>query len=453
MKHTSIKLNTPCEFINITPLNPLISKCQIKVCWVGDIPNRNKSIITKEVAKKLANSLPGSPIVGYFNESAQDFETHSKELAFVDGGITLVSKTRPYGFVDLNAKCWFLKFLDDGVVEREYLMTEGYLWTGQYPECKRIIDKGNNQSMELDQETLDGFWTKNDNKDLRFFIINEALISKLCVLGEEKEPCFEGASIKYEFSLDPEFKENLQTMMNQLQQILNKGGETPMEDNKILEEEIEFAKKQEEEEKENKTEEKKDETEKEDNKKTEEKVEDEEEKKKKTQFAKEEEEEKKEDVCPKCGKPVSECTCEEDKKTKYELSEIPEYVTLQDDYSTLQTNFEALTIEKENLEEEVLSLREFKAKTERKEKEEMVKSFYMLSDEDKADVVNNIDTYSLDEIEGKLSIICVRNKVNFNLEDESKEERDPVSYDLNSGALEDNVPAWIRAVRANQNSN
>lgn len=226
-----------------------------------------------------------------------------------------------------------------------------------------------------------------------------------------------------------------------------------MEDNKILEEEIEFAKKQEEEEKENKTEEKKDETEKEDNKKTEEKVEDEEEKKKKTQFAKEEEEEKKEDVCPKCGKPVSECTCEEDKKTKYELSEIPEYVTLQDDYSTLQTNFEALTIEKENLEEEVLSLREFKAKTERKEKEEMVKSFYMLSDEDKADVVNNIDTYSLDEIEGKLSIICVRNKVNFNLEDESKEERDPVSYDLNSGALEDNVPAWIRAVRANQNSN
>jgi hypothetical protein len=34
--------------------------------------------------------------------------------------------------------------LDDGEHEREYLMTEGYLWTGQYPEAQRIIDEGNN---------------------------------------------------------------------------------------------------------------------------------------------------------------------------------------------------------------------------------------------------------------------------------------------------------------------
>ena len=57
MKHTSVKLNTPCEFINITPMNPLISKCQIKVCYVGDEPNRNKSIITKDVAREMANRL------------------------------------------------------------------------------------------------------------------------------------------------------------------------------------------------------------------------------------------------------------------------------------------------------------------------------------------------------------------------------------------------------------
>jgi hypothetical protein len=48
-------------------------------------------------------------------------------------------------------------------VEREYLMTEGYLWTGQYPECQRIIDKGNNQSMELDEKSINGSWTKNSN--------------------------------------------------------------------------------------------------------------------------------------------------------------------------------------------------------------------------------------------------------------------------------------------------
>ena len=34
--------------------------------------------------------------------------------------------------------------IKQSLVEREYLMTEGYLWTKQYPECQRIIDKGNN---------------------------------------------------------------------------------------------------------------------------------------------------------------------------------------------------------------------------------------------------------------------------------------------------------------------
>ena len=78
MKHTSVKIESPVEFINITPLNPLISQCQIKVCYVGDEPNRNRSVITKDVAKQIANSLPGSPIVGYYNEDKEDFEEHNR---------------------------------------------------------------------------------------------------------------------------------------------------------------------------------------------------------------------------------------------------------------------------------------------------------------------------------------------------------------------------------------
>lgn len=125
----SIKLNMPCEMINITPMNPLISKCQIKVCYVSDEPNRNGSIITKEVARDMANSLPGSPIVGYFNEETGDFEEHNRALEISDGEFKLVDTTRPYGFVDLGAKVWFQKF-QEGEEVREYLMTEGFLWTG-----------------------------------------------------------------------------------------------------------------------------------------------------------------------------------------------------------------------------------------------------------------------------------------------------------------------------------
>ena len=71
----------------------------------------------------------------------------------------------------------------------------------------------------------------------------------------------------------------------------------------------------------------------------------------------------------------------------------------------------------------------------------------MLSDELKKDVVDNIDTYSLEDIEAKLSILCVRNKVSFDLEKDKEVE--PVSYSLNdSGSSTDNVPEWIKAIQS-----
>ena len=77
----------------------------------------------------------------------------------------------------------------------------------------------------------------------------------------------------------------------------------------------------------------------------------------------------------------------------------------------------------------------------------MIASFYMLSDDDKKDVIDNIDTYSLDDIEAKLSILCVRNKVSFKLDEDDKNENEPTTYGLN-GSLEDEdatTPAWVKA--------
>lgn len=402
--HNSVKLGTSCEFINLTPINPLISRCQIKVCYVGDEPNRNNSIITKDVAKELANSLPGSPIVGYFNTDKGDFEGHNREIDITDGQFHIKDTTKPYGFVDLNAKCWFQKFLDEGV-EHEYLMTEGYLWTGQYPEAQRIIERGNNQSMELDENFVKGNWTKSDNGEPQFFIINEAIISKLCILGEDVEPCFEGAQIsKVQFCFEDGFKQQLFSMIEQLKEILNEGGE--------------FV-----------------------------------EKEKETNTIDNQEEEK-EEVCPHCGKPLSECECEEeekeneDKKDKYVLDEIQEYVELLARHSNLENSFNELEMRYNSMKADYEELVNFKKSVEKKEKQSMIDSFYMLSAEDKKEVQENIDNYTLEEIEAKLSIICVRNKVNFNLEDDGFKDskNNPTAYNLREVENE-NVPAWIKAVQ------
>mgnify|MGYP007077153423 FL=1 len=77
----------------------------------------------------------------------------------------------------------------------------------------------------------------------------------------------------------------------------------------------------------------------------------------------------------------------------------------------------------------------------------------MLSDEDKADVISNKANYSLDEIESKLSVICVRKRVNFDLEDTSKKEEvveNVTTYNMND--VEPTTPAWIAALKNTRNS-
>ena len=500
----SIRLNMPIEFINVTPINPLISRCEIKVCWVGDEPNRNRSIITKDVARQMANSIPGSPIVGYFNENNKDFEEHNRKLDFKDGKLKLFDETRPYGFVDLNAKVWFAKYQDPDGVIREYMVTQGYLWTKQYPECQRILDKGNNHSMELDEDTLNAFWTKNENGKPQFFIINEALVSKLCVLGDDFEPCFEGSNITaptIQFSLDDGFKEQLFSMMNELTDLLKEGGtkvftrysvsvgdalwtalysiakpeysiESVCEDgeqkfavlsaddkyyrlNFTIEENNEIS------------------INKEEIAELASYTPDEE-----PQFNAEDianwelslvpvqeepiveepapaAEEQPEDPAepeteePKIEEPeIQEPEIPAEEPVKYVLEEIPEYTELCTKYAALEESYNTLLAEKTNLEKDYTSLVEFKKTIEKKDKEAMIKSFYMLSDDDKKDVIENIDTYSVEEIEAKLSIICVRNRVSFAIEEDNTPKDKPTTYNLNGhdDAFEDaSVPAWVKA--------
>lgn len=492
--HTSVRLESPIEFLNITPYNPLISRCEIKVCYVGDQANRNKSIITKAVATEMANSLPGSPIVGYWDEETKDFVSHSKILEVKDGQLVLKDMTKPIGFVDLNAKVWFAKYLDDGQDEHEYLMTEGWLWTGRFPEVQRIIEQGNNQSMELDEKNLNAFWSKDNNGKPEFFIINEAIIKGLCVLGENNEPCFEGAKITaptIQFSFDEGFKEQLFSMMNELTKLLNKEEQRVLtrysvtigdalwtalyeytenldcaydivgvyEDGEqkfaVLKADDKYSRI--------------DFSINEDNTYTigaELVAFDSYEPDAEPQFAaeaiaeyvaqkkgKKEEEDTEENEDTTKKENTSEEEEDEDKKKKkkeYSLEEIPEYVELRDAFNTLKTQYDALEVNYNNMKTSVADLTQFKNTVLKKEKQEMINSFYMLSDEDKKDVIDHIDEYSKDEIEAKLSIICVRNRVSF---EEENKSNNPTTYSFNDiNNKENTVPAWVKSVMATKSS-
>ena len=434
------------EFINITSISPLISKCEIKVLYVGQ--NRNKSYITKEVAAAMAQTLPGTPIVGRFIESKEDYGDHGDQVIIDGDGVKFNKLTKPYGFVAPDAKVWFQEFQDTdefgNVTIREYLMTEGYLWTEQYEECKRILNDGNPQSMELYKKTLKGHWSTDTNTGIEFFIINDAMFLNLCVLGEDVEPCFEGANItspniSASFSKDSKtIVKTLSDMMLELKFALQ-GGQQEMDGNTVIpsvvEEEAVLENPTVEENLENSSTEqdKVDETpvvENQDN--TEE-------------FAKKDDEEDKEDESNKDesndNSSEDKKEDEEDKEKKYSLEE----------YNALQSQLDELQEKYSLLEVECNSLREFKNNIEDSKKDELIASFCMLSDEDKQDVIENKSKYSLDDIEAKLSVICYRKKVNFDLSngetENNNEEVAPITYNLNETEA-NAIPAWIKAVQA-----
>lgn len=450
--HKSISTLDSPEFINLQPLdvNPLMSSCEIKVLYLGE--NRNHSFITEEVASDMAKTLRGAPIVGYYRESKEDFTDHGEKVIFDDEGIKFECMTKPYGFVAPDAKVWFQNFEDTdefgNTVVRKYLMTTGYLWTGQFEEAKLAIDEGRPQSMELDEESLDGHWATNNNTGMDFFIINDAIFSKLCILGDDVEPCFEGANItapevSTSFTkIDETFKQTLYSMMQDLKKYALEGGqsmdneekenivetvettpvETETEITEVEETVVENVETQNSTKVQSETE--SEFTSKEDKEKDNKDEDDKKKKEEDNEDGNEDEDDKK----------------KKEDEEKYSLLE-KEYNTLQSQFADLQSKYDELVA--------------FKASIEDKEKDALINKFYMLSDEDKADVIANKAKYTLDDIEAKLSIICVRKKVNFDLEDNSKQDNkeEDVTTTFALSDVESDVPAWVSALKNTQNRN
>ena len=459
MMHQSIATIDSPEFINLKPLeiNPLMSSCEIKVLYLGE--NRNHSYITKDVATEMAKTLRGAPIVGYYKEDKEDFRDHGNKMILDDEGIKFECLTKPYGFVAPDAQVWFQKFEDTdefgNKIEREYLMTTGYLWTGQFEEAKLALE-GRPQSMELDDETLDGHWSTNSNTGMDFFIINDAIFSKLCILGNDVEPCFEGAritapEISSTFTMDDNFRRTLFTMMQDLQSALKGGYKMELEDKNVetevttaIEEEVTPVEEATTEapieeavvEEENSTED------------TEVAID-------ATQSGQEEyaaEEENKEESEEIIEEEVStEDTeteeVEEDASEENKVEEVEDYSLLKEELNSLKASYA-------EMEKKYQELVTFKEAVDNEKKDALINSFYMLSDDDKKDVIENKANYSLDEIESKLSVICVRKKVNFDLEDNDKNEDNTednvLTYSLNTESPV--IPGWLSALKAAKDS-
>ena len=352
-----------------TVINPEFARVKVYVCYAGK--NRNRSEISREVLDKISQSIYGVPVVAEYNKDTNTFKGHGGKLEITDEGMDWVQTTVPYGFVDPQTPVFYEEVTElDGITKNEYLCCYAYLWYKRYPEVESVLRNQDNspigQSMEI--EVSDYSWSEDD-----YCVIKDGHFSALCMLGVE--PCFESAKVTSRFSkedIENEYQEMIKSFKKYTLSNFEEGGEEVQEEEKKIEMEEETAEPKVEEPvvEEVKAEETPSEEEKSED--FEEEVVEETKEEKEEEFAqKDEAEEVKIDFEAKYNEVVN------------ELNELKaSFVDLQGELEVAKDNYS-------KLEEEVVSLREFKSNIEFEEHKSMVDERL-----DKYSELETIDGYS-----------------------------------------------------------
>ena len=153
-----------------------ISRGRCRVFYKGR--NRNGTYITDEFAQKLIDSAPYTPVKGIYE--VDDYTDHGQKR----------SEGRIYGIVPADPNFAWEKHVDVDGVEREYACFDVLYYTALYKEAGEI--DGKSESMELYRGTLKGDWKIVEGK--KTYVFTDGCFLGLQALGDDVEPCFEGAS-------------------------------------------------------------------------------------------------------------------------------------------------------------------------------------------------------------------------------------------------------------------
>ena len=189
---------------NIEKYNDVLSKARCRIFY--KYGNRNGTYITDEFAEKLLETLPYAPVKGIYEYD--DYTDHGSRR----------SEGRIYGIVPENPNISWEPHLDEDGVERTYACADVLIFTALYAEAGDIV--GKSQSMELYEPSLKYHQAIYDGQ--KFIVFDEGCFLGLQVLGDDVEPCFEGASFfELQTSIDKVIKK-----IQEIEAIYTKNGGT-----------------------------------------------------------------------------------------------------------------------------------------------------------------------------------------------------------------------------------
>ena len=196
---------------NLTKYSDTISKGRCRIFY--KYANRNGTYITDEFAEKLLSTIPYTPVKGIYDNFDEDYTDHGNKR----------SLGRIYGIVPENPNLQWEKHLDEDGIEREYACVDVLIFTALYEEAGEIIGKA--QSMEIYEPSIKGSWKIINGR--RMFEYTEGSFLGLQVLGEDVEPCFEGAAFFSLYSSLKQLVDEIKEYTLKLPEI-NTGGQSQM---------------------------------------------------------------------------------------------------------------------------------------------------------------------------------------------------------------------------------
>ena len=196
---------------NLTKYSDTISKGRCRIFY--KYANRNGTYITDEFAEKLLSTIPYTPVKGIYDDFDEDYTDHGNKR----------SLGRIYGIVPENPNLQWEKHLDEDGIEREYACVDVLIFTALYEEASEILGKA--QSMEIYEPSIKGSWKIINGR--RMFEYTEGSFLGLQVLGEDVEPCFEGAAFFSLYSSLKQLGDEIKEYTLKLPEI-NTGGQSQM---------------------------------------------------------------------------------------------------------------------------------------------------------------------------------------------------------------------------------
>ena len=196
---------------NLTKYSDTISKGRCRIFY--KYANRNGTYITDEFAEKLLSTIPYTPVKGIYDDFDEDYTDHGNKR----------SLGRIYGIVPENPNLQWEKHLDEDGIEREYACVDVLIFTALYEEASEILGKA--QSMDIYEPSIKGSWKIINGR--RMFEYTEGSFLGLQVLGEDVEPCFEGAAFFSLYSSLKQLVDEIKEYTLKLPEI-NTGGQSQM---------------------------------------------------------------------------------------------------------------------------------------------------------------------------------------------------------------------------------